>query len=494
MGAAGALVCIASIIGDETLGLLLGLIAFMLVVFAMVRVPVRVSMMSLAFLATILPNPGEGQPTKLEPPFSMLGKVLLDHLNTVDRGGLLGLLPVSTMELLFLILFIIMQVRKSTRSNIDTAANVPTPRPLIQLAYLSLAATGFTWLKGLATGGDFAMSLWQVNAVIYLPVIFLLMQSSLRGPEDHWPIAKLYLIAAGYKAALAIYVVEVEGGLIDTSTGTQLPAPYGTAHADSMLFALAFVIIVAGLLEQVNKRWRKLAYFMLPLLALGTQSNNRRLAWVQIGIVLLVIYIVSEDNKVKRFVRKAVYASIPIATVYVIAGWNVAYGRFFRPVRILRSVVDAESDASSQWREFENVNIIATLRDNLLFGTGYGHPYYEVIPLPAVDYALERYIPHNSFLGLWAYAGYVGFTGLTLLWTAGVYYAMRSYYGATQPQHRAAAIVCFGAIPIYLLQCFGDLGLSTWTGMFMMASAISLGGKLAVATGQWQDGPWLKKT
>lgn len=484
LGTAAALIVLAELVGDGSFGLVAGVTAFFLIVYAMTRIPMRSSMMGLAFFATVLPNPGEGQPTQWAPPFTTTGQALLTHLNTIDRNGILGVFPVSTMEIFFVVLFVIFLRRRSTKSKIDGDV-LPTPKPLIQLAQLALVASGFTWLEGLVLGGDFGMSLWQLNAVIYLPIVFLLMQASLRGAQDHWPLAKLYLIAAVYKCGLAFFVVNTIS--LPGENPWETRPTYGTAHADSMLFSLSFAIVIAPLLEGVGRRWRTLAAVMLPILVVGTLANNRRLAWVQVAVVLLTIYLVSRESQLKRYVRRAVVVSLPIVIGYVIAGWNSQYGVLFKPVRIMRSVVDAKSDGSSEWRELENVNIIATFRDSPLFGTGYGHPFQEIIVLPAVDYPLERYLPHNSMLGLWAFTGTIGFACLTMLWVAGVYFAIRAYHAGSEPSGRAAAIVSFGAIPIYLAQCWGDLGLSAWTGVFMMGAALATAGKLAVATGQWQD-------
>ena len=480
-------VTLAELVGDGVFGLLAGMTAFALVVYAMTRIPLRYSMLGLTFLAIVLPNPGEGQPTPWAPPFTVTGQALLNHLNTLDRSGILGIVPVSTMEIFLFVLFLILLRRRKTRSKIDGEV-VPTPTPLIRLAQISLGTSMLTWIHGLAFGGDFSKSLWQVNAVIYLPIVFLLMQAGLRGPQDHWALARVFLVAAAYKCLLAVYVVENILLPEDSGVWNRRPA-YGTAHADSMLFALSFVIILAPLLDRVDRRWKRLVMVMLPILLLGTSANNRRLAWVQIAAVAFVLYIVSKETKIKRFVRRAVFVAVPLSLAYVAAGWNSAYGRFFKPVRLLRSVVDAKSDLSTQWRDFENVNIIATFRDNPVLGSGFGHPYQEVVVLPAIAYELERYIPHNSLLGLWAYAGYLGFAGMTLLWVAGIYYAMRAYHAATDPTLRAAAVVSFGAVPIYLGQCWGDLGLGTWTGVFIMGSALTVAGKLAVLTGQWQNAP-----
>jgi O-antigen ligase len=339
-------------------------------------------------------------------------------------------------------------------------------------------------MSGILRGGDFAMSLWQVNAVIYLPIVFLLFQTSFRGPKDHWNLAKIVLAAATYRALLATYVVYTTVLPMDPTTGNTKP-PYGTAHADSVLFSSAILIIVGMVLERVHRRTKWLVVGLLPIIILGTHANGRRLAWVQIGVALLMVYLVSRDNPVKRALRRAVVVGVPFVALYVLIGWDRTYGAVWKPVRLIRSVVDAKSDGSSMWREYENVNIIATFRSNPIFGTGYGHPYQEVIVLPAIEYPLERWIPHNSLLGLWGYSGLIGFLGVTLLWTTGVYFAMRAYHKATDPSQRAGALVAFGVVPIYMMQAWGDLGLGQWTGVYAMGAALTVAGKVAVACGQW---------
>jgi O-antigen ligase len=210
--------------------------------------------------------------------------------------------------------------------------------------------------------------------------------------------------------------------------------------------------------------------------------------------VLFLLYTISRETRLKRFLRRAVMVSVPVAIGYVMAGWNSQYGGFFKPVRMIRSVVDAKTDGSSQWREYENVNIIATFWDHPLIGTGYGHPFKEVIVLPDIAYLLEPYLPHNSLLAVWGFTGLVGFAGLTLLWVAGLYFAMRAYHAAKNPQQSTAAIAAIGAFPIYLAQSWGDLGLGAWSGELMMGIAIAMAGKLAVVTQQWNGGAlWTRR-
>jgi hypothetical protein len=479
-----ALVLIAELIRDATLGALLGVVVFLLCVVALFSMPLRVSMLTLTLLVLVLPNPGEGTPTLWSPPLAVTGQAFMNHVNTLDRQGVFGSVPVSCLECFFLVLFVVHLMRKA--ANASEVRVTPSPAPLLKLAYVSLATTGFVWLRGLLGGGDFGMSLWQVNAVIYLPIVFLLMHASLRGPEDHAALAKVFLWAASYKSLLALFVVLTPEMPLDPRTGKMRSPDYATAHSDSMLFAIATIIVLAQLLERYDRRSLRLALFTLPLFFTGMIANNRRLVWVQIGVVWMIVFLISRASRLKRSIARTVFVLVPALAVYATTGWDSQYGKFYKPVRIVRSIVDAESDGSSMWRELENFNLVATFRAFPFLGTGYGHRYFEMIKMPAVDYSLEFVAPHNSLLGLWGFSGLLGFAGVTMLWVAGNYFATRAYRNAREPEHRVAAIVFFGALPIYLFQCWGDLGLGSWTGVFMMASSICLSGKLAVSIGQWR--------
>jgi hypothetical protein len=484
---ASLLIGVCILVGETMVGVGMAFLIIPLLFYCASRVPVRNSLMVLMFLALVLPNPAEGITVGKDwyPPFMAFGAVLLDHLNTFDRSvGLLDVCSFSGMDICLISLGAITWYRKSTGSPIDSAGRVATPQPLIKLAYVSLGATAFTWLYGMVTGGDFKNSLWQLNAVMYCPIVFFLFQYAIRGPADHKALAKVLLAAAVYKSILAFWVWQNIHGPVDPYTHIAARVAFATCHADSILFADATLLLIALLLEREKiKLW---AAILLPIYMLGMVANNRRLVWVQVILVLITVYLISKDNPVKRFIRKALKLGSPAILLYIMVGWN-ANGSIFKPVRTIRSVVDAKSDGSSYWRELENFNLVVQMREGQILGTGYGHPYREFVTMPEVDYTLEHFVPHNSILGLWAFCGLVGYAGLTMLWAGGVYFAMRAYQAAKNGTDRAAALVSFGAVLVWLMMCFGDLGLNLWAGVFTVAPAFAIAGKLAVTTGEWSD-------
>jgi O-antigen ligase len=217
-------------------------------------------------------------------------------------------------------------------------------------------------------------------------------------------------------------------------------------------------------------------------------ANHRRTAWVEVGAALAVLFALTPWTRTKRALARVAVLSSPLALLYVAIGWG-STASIFQPVQMVRSIVDSDADPSTAWRDWENYDLFYTLRQNPLFGTGYGHGYIEIVKLPDISqsYALYRFIPHNAILGLWAYGGLVGFTALWAMLVVGVFLAVRAHKHATKASDRAAALSALAAILVYLVHCFGDMGLGTWTSVFTVAPALAVAGQLAVATGAWPN-------
>jgi hypothetical protein len=479
--AAVVLVVVTTLIDSGPLGWLVAPVVLLLLIYAMCKAPARSSLLVLTFFALTLENPSEMPAAGAwRSPFWSFGSIMLVR---IKRQTGVSALFLSGMDIMFGVLILVLLYRRATRARLDGQPSLPTPRPLISLAYLSLAGTLYVFLSGVLRGGDSSIALTQMDRVFYLPVVFLLFQAGLRGPRDYAALVKVVVVAAAVRACQAAYVQSVANFGVDPYTGLIMPLPYGTTHHDSMLFAWATVMLLALVLHRIPNGWKALLLFQ-PILIYGMIENGRRMVWVQIIIVFFILYFVMPPNRLERKIRKGLILSSPLAAAYIIAGWNSAAG-VFKPVKTIRSAVDSEVDASTLWRDIENFNLVATLRENPVLGTGYGHGFIEFIPLPPVDYALERFVPHNSILGLWAYCGYFGYTAMTLLWVAGIYFAIRAYNFATDPAQKAAALVALAAVPIYYLQCYGDMGLGSWTGVFMMGAGLAMAGQLAVAAGTW---------
>ncbi len=463
--------------GNGNLGIALAPVAVTLLVVLVARAPLRHSLVVLAFLCLTLESPAEIPAGGLwQSPLYTLGALLLTHLNLV--------LPIkalffSGLDLVLVLLTLVWVIRRVTGSETDTRGQVPAATPLRAAALLCIAAILVVWARGLlGAGADFRFSLWQVFRVIYLPCVFLLCCAGLRGPSDSRALGTALVAAAILRAGLAIYLRHL--------FPDEEQLPYATVHADSMLFASGFLLVLVVFFERPSPRNLLIALVTLPILAWGMIANTRRLVWVELLAGLIVLYLITPFTRLKRTIARTLALSVPVLLVYAGVGWSSS-AKVFAPVRTLRSVIDSRADQSTQWRDWENYNLFYTVRTHPLLGTGFGHGYTEVVKLPDIsaNYELYRFAPHNSVLGLFAYAGLIGFTAMWLLMPLGVFFAVRAYRFSTTPRDRTAALATVGVVVVYLVHCYGDMGLGTWTSVFTVAPAFALVAKQAVATGAW---------
>jgi len=437
-------------------------------------VPVRTSALVLLFLVLALENPGDAG-GQWQSPLYTLGALLLANLNLT--------LPVRALrftglDVAMALLIAVILVRRAVRAAVDRS-DVPAARPMTWAALAWFGTILGLWAYGLARGGDYRNSLWQCHQLVVLPLAYFVFRSALRGPRDYGALARVFVAAACVKACLALWI------RLTVSANPDV-LPTATSHGDSVLFAGAVAIVVALLAEEALPGRGALAGAVLALLVAGMLANNRRLAWVEAAAAVAIVYAIASPTRVKRAVRRAAVLALPVLLLYVAVGWTSG-SRLFRPVGVVRSMLATRTDWSTAMRDIENFNLMWTLRDHPLMGTGFGHGYVEKVK--AVDisdvFPQYRYVPHNTVLGLLAFGGVIGFSGVFLTFVVAVYLAARAHRFAGIPAHRAAALAAISAVVVYLMQCYGDMGFMSWTGVFTLAPALVVAGQLAPATGAW---------
>jgi O-antigen ligase len=471
----------AVLVGDGHVGVALLPFLGAAAAWALCCLPLRYPLLLVTFLALTLENPSDTPASGLwKSPLYGVGTALLAHLNLLFPTQ--SWLFFSGLDVVLLAFVGVVAVRLGRLSREQRARELPAT-PMRLFALISLGGACFMWLWGFVQGGsDVASSLWQMQRVVYLPIWCILFLHVLRGPGDRAALAKVLVGAACLKAVVALYV-----------RATVAPVPpatvldYATTHADSMLFAGAFCVVVALLLGGLRRGRVPLVLVVLPLLVAGMVANHRRVVWVELFAGLLTVYGLAAPSRPKRAISRLLVAASPVGLLYVVLGWGASSG-LFGPVQVLRSIVDSTADPSTAWRDWENYNLFYTIRQSPLLGIGYGHEYTEIVRLPDISesYGLYRFIPHNSILGLWAYGGLVGFAALWAMMFVGVFLAVRAARYASSARERTAAISAAAAIVVYLVHCYGDMGLGTWTSIFMVAPAFAVASELAVATGAWR--------
>jgi O-antigen ligase len=473
-----ALVTIAGVVvSDGNLVVAVAPVAVVGFIYLLWHVPLRYPAIALLFLGLTLENPGDDTASGLwKSPLYPVGALLLGHWNLTFPVKALFF---SGMDLLLVFFFAITLHRRLTRSPIDRVGFVETASPMRFFSALTIFGAFVLEGWGILRGGmDFDSSLWQVQRIIYLPLLFFLFHYALRGPRDQAAVGKAIILAACVRAIAAWCIRQ----FVTPNSIERMPT--ATSHPDSMLFAGAFCLCVVLFIEIPSRKHALLGAVVLPILTIGMIANNRRLAWVEVALGLVVLFFVMPMTRMKRRIVRWALIVAPVLLLYVMIGWDKT-GGLFRGAQTIRSIIDSKSDASTEWRDWENYDLVVTLKSSPIFGVGYGHPYLDQVKLPDVDYKLEHFLPHNSILGLWAYGGLIGFSLLWMLIVVGAFFAARTYKLATRPLDRAAALAATMMLAIYLAHCYGDLALGTWASVFLVAAALSVVGKLALTTGAW---------
>lgn len=437
--------------------------------------PLRVSGAAVLFLGLALETSTDAGGL-WHTPLARLGDLLRENLE--QTLGLPGV-RLAGVEVLLLGLLAVAAWRRARGSTIDTAGEVPAS-PLARDAVLVyLAAVLFTFAQGLATGGSFA--LWQLRRLVQVPLYFAFFQAAFRGPRDHRLVGGAIVAAACVKGVLAAVAQRIS----IARTGGELA--HATNHGDSILFATAIIILVFHVLERPDRGRVLRAAVPLALLLLGIKENNRRIAFVELGMGLAAGVLLAPPRRWKRSLARAALVLAPVALLYVAAGWSSTDARVFGPVRKVRSLVDGETNRSTAWRDVENWNISRSMRDRPLLGIGLGKEYTEYRPNDDISYAYKeyRFWPHNFVLGLFLFGGVLGFTGMWSLFAFTVFLAARALPRASRPEDRVAALAVVGVVVCCAVQAYGDLGAAFTQFRLLEGLALAVAGRLAVATGGW---------
>jgi hypothetical protein len=445
-------------------------------------VPLRWSVTASLFLVLSLDQTGDAMGV-WRSPAGVLGDLLKENLDKIFVGSGLKL---SGFELLTLLLYAVAFWRRAHGDAKDTRGQEQTAGVLRGANLVFLAGLAYATVLGLATGGSTKFAIVQLRPLLHLPALYLLFHLTYRGAADHLTLAKLILVTATLKAGLAVWV--------DRNI-----APYAmmrkwefsTSHGDSILFAVAMLVVITHLMERPDRRRLIQAALWLPPIAWGTLHNHRRLAYLAMGTALLCIYAISPWSGWKRRFTRAGLVLVPAVALYLAVGWTSPQSAIFAPVRMLRTVSDAKVDRSTLYRDVENWNLASSIQEAPVLGRGFGHPFTEYIKGDDISRVFELYAiePHNAVLGLLLFGGLFGFTTMWGLLGVGIYLAARAYRHAVVPEDRAAALTAMSAVVICAVLTFGDMGQVYSQYQVLLPLALVVAGKLAVRTGAWPAAP-----
>lgn len=374
----------------------------------------------------------------------------------------------------------------------DTPGSILMASPMS--AALALAAVAVIVLVGFGAvrGGDVESAKVQVQAFLQLLGVAYLFGVSLRGTRDYRWLGSLIVAGACIKSVMALWVRATLPTMVPNRFGGLSELEYATNHGDSIVFACALAVLIGPLFHLPTRRQLTTLALAGPLILCGAIANDRRIVWVQIALVVAAFFAANPRAAVSRAMMRLTVLLSPLLAVYVAVGWTSS-AAVFAPVSSVRNLVQPERsdgtiDRSTLFRDLENYNLVTTFRTNPVLGTGFGHPFVQAAETDALpDFTDYLFLPHNSMLGLWAFTGAAGFTGLTTTLVVGLLLAVRARLRAVTADEAIAAVAVVGCLLAYVIHLWADIGFTEAPTIFLVGLALAMAGQLAVVTGDWPE-------
>jgi O-antigen ligase len=383
-----------------------------------------------------------------------------------------GLAPVAiTPAEIVMILVIAIWLAKATAAG---ELRLPTGR-LVAPYVAFLLVTVMSEIRGLAAGGDFRISLWELRPQVYGFILFILVSSLVTERRHVSRLMVLALAAISLKALIGTYRYAVT---LHRGTGG-LDAILG--HEDSYFLGLLLVAALVALLWHADRRVVVGLALITPLAAIALLANERRVGIVALaaGVTVIAALAFRAHLSQRRGIVLAAAAGLVAFAVFIPAYWNHDYGfvaQILRPVKALVGVASPRDISSDQYRVSENADIVAAFRSNPLIGIGFGRPMPAVAPLADIShiYPFWNYIPHNTILwvgmrmGVIGMVAFWGLVGMSLL--EGVY---QSAHQRSRLLSAAAAFVT-AAVVAELVMAYGDIQLENYRNVIFLGAALGL--------------------
>jgi hypothetical protein len=374
-----------------------------------------------------------------------------EDLNTFARAGI----AFSPLELLLIVTTLAYIVRALTTGR---RLRGGTLAPHVLVFGLFLLA-GYAW--GILTGGDPKTGLFELRAPFMLVMLYFLVTNLADQPGQIAQLLKLMTFGLGVLAVWGLlrYII-VFHGRSDGPDGA-----FGSTHEDAVFLAFLGVIAVARLIL-VRPEWRK----VLPLLLLAPPAifvmfeMQRRAAFLSLYLAVVVMAIALFYRSRKLFVTIVPPVTILIL-IYSAIFWN-SNSILAQPIRAWRSqTTDASlSDrdySSNEYRINEKGDVRATILSAPLTGIGFGHPFFNVNPLPVLSWwPFQFYTPHAEVLWIWLKVGAGGFIAFWVVICTGLLRVGHIFRQERMTERSFTGLIAAVFIVMLLGYAYVDVGLA----------------------------------
>ena len=331
---------------------------------------------------------------------------------------------------------------------------------------LYLAFVVAAWGLGMATHGDFKVSLQEVRSQFYFGIAYLLAVNSLRDRAQIGVLLRLFVGCVGLKGILLTFRRYV------TLHGLPVPDQGVGAHEEAFFFDAFAVLLAVLALCGAHKRLQRVMWLLLPFVQLANLACNRRAATAALVVVVpvLIACAIRVLPQRRRLVVRVTVGFAILFSVYFSLFRNSS-SFIAQPARAIQSQIapDPRDASSNAYRDAENADLMATIKSAPL-GFGYGKPMLHAVPIVDIsaDYAWWDIMTHNQILWVWMRVGTLGFVAFWLMVSAILIQGCLTIR-ADGADAETKAVGLFAMLVVGMLMIFGllDLQLSNFRDMLL---------------------------
>lgn len=395
------------------------------------------------------------------------------NLNNVgEQYGIAGLAPFkfSPAELLAVMALLVYVMRGIGRRDLKFERG-----PFLPVLLLFAATTAMGYLHGVASGGDPIMALWEARAQFY-PLLLYMLTINLVTERKH-------VVALLWTAFIGLGLLS----LVGVSSYFQQHGVIGDQgvldHEDSLIFNVFFFLMIFLKLNGGNRRMVRWGCVFLPTVLFSFLENHRRAGTAAFVIAFIaslpIMYVLFEAKR--RQIVGFIIAIVVFSAIYIPAGWNsmAAWAQPAQAIRSNFSPSDRDTE-SNQYRLIEDFDLNFTRDLSPLIGYGYGKPYMQPHPLPAVSTDFLKFFAHDSVLWIWMRTGHIGFFAFMLFMATICIRGLQICRATKDPLLQAAGLM--GVLFVLMAFIYGkyDLQLTNYRTMMMLGVWIGILGALPV--------------
>lgn len=329
------------------------------------------------------------------------------------------------------------------------------------------------FINGMRTGGDLLVALWELRALFYFCLMYLIVPQILDSKEQINQLFWVVIIGVSIKALQGV-IRFVELGF--TTGGFAVL----TNHEDPVFMVTLFILLIGFFLYQTGQKQKIFLLLSLFVLILGFYVAQRRASYGSLIVSISTLAIILPTLKRVQFLKFA-FPILAVLLVYGSVFWNDASSTAGRPVQMLKSAFvepDMETNfrdySSNLYRDNENYNLAQTVVNNTAIGTGFGNPYEQPITLVDIRFPLQDYIPHNQIYWILAKTGVVGFFAFWFFFYSFVAKGTQVFNRLDDPYLKVITLVIVIAVINQMIVSFYDLQLTYYRSMIYLGCLMGL--------------------